>query len=116
MRDAFTSGVVTALASGLTLSIRARATDSAKTAQRLRQTAANRASKRSVSRGWSAAKETELEQFKVTSKATVDEIRELRDVIDAAKDEQPIQKFIEKYPQILASLLGGQRRFVVPQP
>lgn len=98
------------------LTVRSRAKDKSKNALALKRDAANRASKRSASRGWSAAKETELEPFRVSTKTTIDEIKQFRSVIDSAKDEQPIQKFIEEHPQILASLLGGHSRFVVPQP
>ncbi|MEV0855114.1 Shedu anti-phage system protein SduA domain-containing protein [Nocardia fluminea] len=40
----------------------------------------------------------------------------LREVVDEANDERPVQSFLEDHPQILARLLtGGHGRWVIPQ-
>jgi hypothetical protein len=98
------------------VTIQCRAKDTSKRAKTLRRSAANQAAARSTVRAWSFVKEMELQRFKVTQPLTVDDIEELRTIINLAKDEKPIQIFLESHPQILAALLGGRSRFVIPHP
>lgn len=55
-------------------------------------------------------------RFEVTEPLTHDDIDQLRNVIDSAIDERPIQSFLESRPQILAALVGRSFRYVVPRP
>jgi hypothetical protein len=63
----------------------------------------------------SGAKLHQLRRYEVESALTLDVVEEMQSVIAAAKDERPIQEFIENHPETLAALLGGQDRFVLPQ-
>jgi len=85
-------------------------------ARKLRQVAANLASTRARMNTWSMAREEELADFKIEDPIALDDIEHLQDVIDGAKDERPIQAFLEARPQILVSLLTGGSRFSVPRP
>lgn len=98
------------------IKVRCRARDKSKKARELRKITANQASTRSRASEWSLAKEKELRRYKVTVALTAEDIEQLRHVIDAARDERPIQRFIESHPQVLAALLGGNTRFVVSHP
>ncbi len=41
---------------------------------------------------------------------------ELASIIETARNERPIQRFFEKYPQLLSHLLGaGHARWVIPE-
>ena len=44
------------------------------------------------------------------------QLKSLRDVVDRAEDESPIQAFLEKNPELLAPLLRGPHSFVMCQP
>jgi hypothetical protein len=92
-----------------------RVRDNSKRARTLKQATANQASARSTLRGFSLAKQLELKDFRITSRPTPSDIEQLRTVIDKAKDERPIQGFLESHPQILAALLG-RSPFVVARP
>lgn len=49
-------------------------------------------------------------------RATLQDVDRLRGVIDTAKDEQPIQLFLQDHPHLLAGLLtGAHGRWVCPQ-
>ncbi len=98
------------------LSVRCRKGANTKKAQLLRETAASQAAERSRVRGWSHAKELELDKFKVTDPLMLNDIEQLQEVIDKANDEKPIQQFLEARPQILAALLSGRFRFSVARP
>ena len=86
--------------------------DKAKTA---RLAAANVAARRASSPEWSAARSDDLEEFAVWRPVTEEAIQALEDVIDSAKDERPVQKFLESNPHLLTALLGGKERFCIPQ-
>lgn len=98
------------------ISVQFRAKDTSKRARILRQSIANKAAERSTVRAWSLVKEMELQRFKVIEPLTSDDLEQFRNVVDLAKEEKPIQIFLESRPQILAALLGGRSRFVVPHP
>jgi hypothetical protein len=98
----------------VTLKCRKEATT--KSALKFKKNATNQASTRSRASGWSMAKEQELADFSVAVSITGDDVEQLQEVIDAAKDERPIQSFLEARPQILAALLTGTSRFCVMRP
>ncbi len=96
--------------------LQSRKSDNSTRARRLKKTAANQAATRYKIAGMSFAKEQELSGFRVTTLLTYDDVEQLQETIDAAKDEKPIQLFLEARPQILAALLSGRSRFVVARP
>lgn len=83
-------------------------------ARRLRVAAENEASRRLKPRVWSQARATELEKWLVANSLHETQVQAFEEVIDDAVDERPIQKFIEKNPEILASLVGGNERYCIP--
>ncbi len=64
---------------------------------------------------FSTADAADLQKFRTKRAAHPDTIEELRAVIDAAKDEAPIQAFLTKYPELLALLVRGPTSYVRPQ-
>jgi hypothetical protein len=98
------------------LTVRCRNGTNTKRAQALRKEAANQAAHRSKATMLSQAKELEIEDFKVIEALSPTDIERLQKVIDGANDEKPIQGFLETRPHILAALLTGRSRFVVPRP
>jgi len=97
------------------VTVKTRVRDNSKRARALKQATANQASARSTLRGFSLAKQLELKDFRITSRPTPSDIEQLRTVIDKARDERPIQVFLESHPQILAALVG-RSPFVVARP
>lgn len=85
-------------------------------ARALKKCAANRAATRSTNHEWSLAKQRELTQFEIRQSLTADDVEKLQEVIDSADDETRIQAFLEARPQIIAALLTGNIRFVIPRP
>lgn len=98
------------------LSIACRASDTSPTAKKLKRAAANQAAVRAKIADFSLAKERELAEFKVLNRLTEEDVDRFQEVVDAAQDEKPVQQFIEAHPQILAALLTGHSRFLVPRP
>jgi Shedu protein SduA, C-terminal len=96
--------------------VRCRRNDDTDTARNLKQKAANRVALRQRKGEWSVSKEQELRGYRVEGRLTREEIWQLELVVQKAKDEKPIQKFIEERPQMLAALLGGNARFCLPRP
>lgn len=107
----FKGGLGSAWPDQLTVLHRAAETSSA--AEAARRTAENRASDRSVRASWSAAKHEELKRFAVRGDVHPDDIDELEGIIDTADNEQPIQEFLEKKPELLGLLLSGSDRYVL---
>ena len=97
------------------LVVRCRKSDDTLAARILKREAANRAALR-VRAEWSRRKEEELQCYKVNSRLTHENIVQFQKVIESARDEKPVQQFIEAYPQVLTALLGGNNRFCVPRP
>jgi len=97
------------------ISIVARKEDLSKVAAKARGEAQNSAARRSTTFGWSVVKTQDLSEFSVDSFASADDIEELETIIATAIDERPIQKFLEDNPHLLTSLLGGYRRYCLPQ-
>ena len=84
-------------------------------AEAKRQAALNRSIGR-PGRTWSLAKHRDLAPFHTPVGATIDQVDELELTIETAKDEKPIQAFLEGHPELLASLVRGPDRYVVGQP
>lgn len=95
--------------------IRSRKGDYTGTGAEFKRKAANQAAIRSRTSGWSASKQQELQEYIVSSPLTFDHVEQLQEVIESAKDEKPIQQFIEACPQVLTALLGGRTRFCIPR-
>jgi hypothetical protein len=95
--------------------IRSRKGDNTANAGEFKRKAANQAATRARASGWSESKQLELEEYKVNSPLTFDHVEQLQEVIESARDEKPIQQFIEAYPQVLTALLGGRTRFCIPR-
>jgi hypothetical protein len=96
--------------------VRCRRSDDTDAARKLKQEVANRVARLQRTGEWSASKEQELRAYRVDARLTQDDIWQLQLVIQKAKDEKPIQKFIEEHPQMLTALLGGNARFCLRQP
>lgn len=96
------------------LEVVARAGQDDATAADARRIAANRRTA-SGPRMLTVALQRELEPFCPPEPATVDDLEGLRDVIDDASEEQPIQEYLDAHPQLLASILQGPLRLVRPQ-
>jgi hypothetical protein len=60
-------------------------------------------------------KQEELEDYVAKAPLTPEDIEHLREAIDAAEDERPIQLFLEARPQLLTALLGGSFRYCLPR-
>jgi len=95
--------------------IRSRKGEDTATAGEFKRKAANQAASRSRASGWSESKQQELQEYVVSSPLTFDHVEQLQEVIESARDEKPIQQFIEAYPQVLTALLGGRTRFCIPR-
>lgn len=93
------------------LEIVARASECDDEAVQARRIAANRRAA-SVTQMLTVARQQELDPFYPTEQATVKDLERLRDVIDSASDERPIQRYLDAHPQLLASILSGSRRYV----
>ena len=85
-----------------TLTMVARSADNSAHAAEWRRKAANRAAQRAQGESWSGAKAAMLEPYAVVDAITESDVEELRDIVESAKDERPLQKFIEDHPTVLA--------------
>jgi len=97
------------------LTVRCRKSDLSEAAFALRKEAQNAAALRARAGAWSVAKRNELSDFAATAAISEEEVYELETVVETAKDEKPIQKFLERHPHLLAALLSGGERFCIPQ-
>ncbi len=97
------------------LSVVARKNEKSSTAIEARRQAENFAARRSTSSGWSEAKHEDLAEFATKDVVSEDDITELESIITRAKDERPIQKFLEDNAHVLTSLLTGNDRYCLPQ-
>jgi hypothetical protein len=97
------------------LIILCRKDDNTKKARNLKQKAANAVALHARTDAWTLAKRQELLHSEVHGPLTLAIVQELRDVIESAQDERPIQLFIEEHPQTIAALLGGRERFILPR-
>lgn len=97
------------------LAVGARSADKSAKAGALRLRTVERAAHRAPQREWSVAKHESLKAFVVEKGPSSSVLEELERVVKAAENEKPLQKFLEVHPEILASLLPGQFRYVLPQ-
>jgi len=97
------------------VAIRARRVDTGEAARDARRSAANQAAERDNNNLWSLTKQAELRNFEARKVLTTEDVEYLRNVIDNARDEKPIQALVQKRPQLLTSLLGGSARYCIPQ-
>ncbi len=91
------------------VTLKCRAANKSAKARALRKVTANQAAALYFN-GVLPRKELELKDFRVTSRATPEDIEQFRNVIDNARDEKPIQTFLENNPQVLAALFGRSIR------
>lgn len=97
------------------ITVVARIDDDSESARKARIEAKNTAARQATYSKWSMAKSHELSEFNIKNVVSEDDIAELEAVITAAKDERPIQKFIEDNGHLITSLLGGRERYCLPQ-
>ena len=90
--------------------------DTSKIATEARIEIANEVSRLTTTRSWSQAREQEIAEYKVRNRISEADVEEFRRVVDAARDEKPIQLHLETCPQLLAALLTGRARYVIPRP
>ncbi|XSG81115.1 MAG: Shedu anti-phage system protein SduA domain-containing protein [Methyloligella sp. ZOD6] len=98
------------------LTVACRRDDKSKRALNLKKLAANEIALKARTDSWSLNKQRELEDFKVTSQLTHENVEMLQEVIRSAPDEKPIQRYIEANPVVLAAVLTGRSRFLIPRP
>jgi Domain of unknown function (DUF4263) len=84
-------------------------------ARELRRQVANNVALSARVESASLAKLNQLRRYEVETALTLEVVEALRSVVAAARDERPIQEFIEAHPETIAALLGGRDRFVIPQ-
>lgn len=97
------------------ISIVARKDEQSDSAIEARRQAENSAARHNASSGWSMAKCQDLSEFKTENIVSENDIAELEAVITTAKDESPIQKFLEENGHLLTTLLGGKERYCMPR-
>lgn len=97
------------------LAVACRWDDESSHAREIRRMAANQRLQRSRAERWSVAKQAELSEFQVVTPLTQKDVVDLLATLEDAKDERPIQKLVESRPQLLTSLIGGERRFCIPK-
>jgi Domain of unknown function (DUF4263) len=96
------------------LEVVARATDNSARAATARTRALNAAVGRRT-RSLSSEQHALLRPYQVLAQPTKSIVDELRGVVDAARDEKPIQVFLTAHPEILGCLMRGPFRYVRPQ-
>jgi len=96
--------------------VRCKNSDQSATAQEMMRKALSRAALRVRVGEWTSDKHQELKGFEIEQPLAEEDIEGLYNLIEAADDEKNIQLFIEKHPQILGVLLGGNPRFCLSRP
>jgi hypothetical protein len=99
----------------LIVGVAARKTSKTAASAKARREAENAASIRASSPEWSAARSEDLAEFAIRKVAGERDVDELEEVIRRAKDEKPVQLYLQSRPYILTTLLGGKERFCIPQ-
>lgn len=97
------------------LTVVAQSNDFSPRAADARRIAANRASKRSATSSWSSAKHYSLRAYSVEDNLSHDDLLDLEEVIESARDERPIQELLQNRPQLIASLVSGHSRYCIPK-
>ena len=97
------------------LTVVTRSGDTSPVGEKARRSAANRASERSLRLAWSTAKAETLKEYAVPEPMEASDIDDLRETIERARDERPLQRLLQARPRILASLLRGPYRYCLPK-
>jgi hypothetical protein len=97
------------------VSMVAHARDTSDRAAKVRAKAKNEASLKRTAGDWSMVRHQDLLQFHVTRGVTPSEVLELESIIDTARDEKPIQQYLEANPGLLGSVLQRNLRYVIPR-
>jgi Shedu protein SduA, C-terminal len=97
------------------LIVHAKVNDNSPDAKKMREKAQNFAAKAAPLGYWSETKHKELAEFEAKDYVNSSDINRLEQIIDAASDEKPIQKYLEENPYIITSLLGGKNRYCISQ-
>ena len=97
------------------LIVRSRKNDDSAEARELRREVANNVALSARIEFPTLAKLNELRRYEVETALTLKVVEALQRIVATAKDERPIQEFIEAHPETLAALLGGRDRFVLPR-
>lgn len=69
----------------------------------------------SRSHKWSIEKAEKIKKYKIAENYDEYLVERFDEILRSAKDEKPLQKFIEKYPQILGVTLIGEPKYLIPQ-
>lgn len=93
-----------------------RGDDTSADASSARNAALSAAASRAPSRGFTVDNRDALAPFAPTVELTPQTVDAFEATIDGAEDEKPVQAFIEQHPEVLAALLPGRPRFVLPRP
>jgi hypothetical protein len=93
----------------------ARRNANSEDAKKIRRDAENAAALRRTSAAWSSVRSDDLADFAVSLRATHERIDRLENIIAQARDERPIQQFLQQHGELLTALLGGRERFCIPQ-
>ena len=97
------------------LKVVARSENTSEEGERARRIAKNRAAQRATTPTVSREKLEALEPYEVTEAVSDEDIDCLRQVLDEADSEKPVQELLEVRPQLLATLLRGQSRYCRPK-
>jgi len=95
--------------------IAARQSDTSSAANEVRRKAQNNAASLRPASAWSLARHQDIQEFHVSGRPTPNDLLALEAVISKAKDERPVQKFLEKNPVLLMTLVQRSTCYVVPQ-
>lgn len=90
--------------------------DESTDARTLRREAANAIASKAPQRAASLTMLRPIEPYRVDQTDTEDDARLLEEVLDKAEDERPIQGFLTQHPSLLATVLQGVLRYVIPLP
>lgn len=80
-----------------------------------REAASERLAVTTAGRGFSEEMRDELRPFLSSGAVTEEDVNAYEDAIHSAQDEKPFQKLFERRPQLLAALLPGHPKYVVPK-
>lgn len=98
------------------ISVIHRQGDKSSRAAEARRNIANDVSRHTTARTWSQAREQELAEYKIHMTFSESDLDGLIRIVENAPNESSIQRYLESCPQLLAGLLTGRSRYVVPRP
>lgn len=97
------------------LSVVCRADDLSQEAIKAKEKALNDADKRFVNSKFSLEKGISLKEYALNRLPTSEEIDQLEQIIREAKDERPVQEYLQENPHLFAPLLGRSDRYALSQ-